>query len=205
MFELLGHITDYLDGLLGTPWLWVVVFLVSGLDALLPFMPSETTVIIVAVLVAASPARLALLVVLASVGALAGDRLGYAVGRRAGPGLLAGMQRGEKGRRMHTWASAQLRTRGDLLIIAGRYIPGGRMASMLTAGALGYPRRRFLLVDAIGTTIWAVYATAIGYLGGVAFTDRPVEGLLLAFGIGIALAVAIELVRRRADRRVPVE
>ncbi|NBH09672.1 DedA family protein, partial [Amycolatopsis sp. SID8362] len=81
--ELLGQVTELLRGALGSPWLWVVVFAVSGLDALLPFMPSETTVVTVAVLLGPDPAQLTLLAAVAAGGAWAGDCLGYAVGRSA--------------------------------------------------------------------------------------------------------------------------
>jgi hypothetical protein len=60
----------YLEGLAGSPWLLVVVFAVAGLDAILPFMPSESTVVAVGV-VAAGTGRphLAALIVAAAGGA----------------------------------------------------------------------------------------------------------------------------------------
>ncbi|MDT4994928.1 MAG: hypothetical protein QOH97_4820 [Actinoplanes sp.] len=39
----------HLDAVAGSPWTLVVVFAVAGLDAVLPFMPSETTVVAAAV------------------------------------------------------------------------------------------------------------------------------------------------------------
>lgn len=88
--ELLEHVTELIRGTLGSPWLWVLVFAIAGLDALLPFMPSETTVVTVAVLIGPDLGRLALLVVVSAAGAWAGDCLGYAVGRAAGPRAVAG-------------------------------------------------------------------------------------------------------------------
>lgn len=99
--ELLGQVTELLRDALGSPWLWVLVFAVAGLDALLPFMPSETTVVTVAVLLGPDPAQLTLLAAVAAGGAWAGDCLGYAVGRAAGPQAIARLQRGPDGRRRH--------------------------------------------------------------------------------------------------------
>ena len=147
MSDVLARVTLELGGVVHTPWVWLVVFLVAGLDALLPLMPSEATVILVAVLVTPMPTLLLLLVVVAAAGAMGGDWLGYLIGR-------------------------------------------------LAAGTLGYPARRVLVVDAIATLVWAAYSTAIGFLGGTAFTERPVAGLMLAFTIGLALTVLIELGRR---------
>jgi membrane-associated protein len=45
---------DVVRAVADSPWVLVVVFLVAGLDALLPLMPSESTVVAVAV-VAAGP------------------------------------------------------------------------------------------------------------------------------------------------------
>ncbi|MFJ1762369.1 DedA family protein [Amycolatopsis sp. NPDC088138] len=194
--ELLGQVTELLRGALGSPWLWVLVFAVSGLDALLPFMPSETTVVTVAVLLGPDPAQLGLLAAVAAGGAWAGDCLGYAVGRTAGPGALERLQRGENGRRRYEWAREQVRHHGGLLIIAARYLPGGRVASALANGSLGYPPLRFVLMDAAGASIWAVYSVLIGLAGGVAFADDPVKGLLLSFTLGLGLVVAIEAGRR---------
>ncbi|WP_329052748.1 VTT domain-containing protein [Amycolatopsis sp. NBC_01488] len=207
--EFLGQITDLLRDALGSPWLWVLVFAVSGLDALLPFMPSETTVVTVAVLLGPDPANLALLAAVAAGGAWTGDCLGYAVGRVAGPRAIARLQRGADGKRRYEWARHQVRRNGGLLIIAARYLPGGRVASALANGSLGYPLRRFVPLDLAGAAIWAGYSVLIGLAGGAAFADEPVKGLLLSFSLGLGLVFAIEAGRRlrsahvaaRSDRR----
>lgn len=208
MLDVLGRMTEFLQGLLPSPWLWAVVFVVSALDALLPFMPSDTTVIVVGVLVVPDPIRLVMLIVIAAAGAFAGDLLGYLIGRRSG-GMLTRMTRDEKGRRRYHWVSRQLRRHGTLLILLARYVPGGRVATMLTAGALRYPTRTFLITETIATVIWAAFFALLGYAGGASFQEHPARGLLLAFGIGLVLAVLVELgrrifVRRRA-RELPVE
>jgi membrane-associated protein len=205
MFELLGRLTEAMHGMIDSPWLWVVVFAVAGLDALLPFMPSETTVVVVGVLIASDPALLPVLILVAATGALAGDYLAYTVARRTGPKVIARMLRSDKGRRHHDWAQTMLTRHGSLLIIAGRYIAGVRSVTMLTAGALNYGTRRFLITDAIGAGMWAVYSALIGFIGGAAFESNPVMGMLLAFAIGLVLAAAIEVGRRIVTRRRPAE
>lgn len=205
--ELLGHVTELLRGALGSPWLWVLVFAVSGLDALLPFMPSETTVVTVAVLLGPDLADLTLLAAVAATGAWAGDCLGYVLGRVAGPRAIARLQRGADGHRRYEWARDQVRRNGGLLIVAARYLPGGRVAGALATGSLGYPLRRFVPLDLAGAAIWAVYSVLIGLAGGAAFADEPVKGLLLSFSLGLGLVFAIEAGRRlrsahaRSDRR----
>lgn len=201
VLDVLNRMTELLAGLLGSPWLWAIVFVVAALDAILPFMPSETTVIIVGVLVVPDAMLLGLLIVLATAGGLAGDWVGYTIGRRSGPAMLARLGQDEKGRQRYEWTQAMIWRHGTLLLTAGRYIPGVRAATMYTAGALGYPVRRFLITDIVGVSVWASYAALAGYLGGATFHDRPALGMLMAFGMGLALAVSIEVGRRLVARR----
>ncbi|MQA08338.1 MAG: DedA family protein [Pseudonocardiaceae bacterium] len=201
MLEFLHDTTTLLAGLLDSPWLWAIVFVVSALDALLPFMPSEATVITVGVLVHPHWTWLTLLVVLAAAGAFAGDCLGYLIGRRAGPRVLEWLRRSARGREAQLWANRQFASRGSLVIAVGRYLPGVRVSSMLTAGILRYPLRRFLPADAAGVLIWAVYAALIGYLGGATFAERPLYGLAVAFALALVLGALIELGRRLLARR----
>src|SRR5947208_4490397 len=90
---------------------------------------------------------------------------------------------------------------GIPLIVACRFIPGGRTAVMLSCGIVRYDRRRFIIATAIAAVIWACYAFFIGRLGGKAFEDKPWAGLLLAFGGTLAVTGLVELVRRLRARR----
>ncbi len=188
MFEQLDRLAEPLQDMLGSPWLWVIVLLVSGLDALLPFMPSETTVVLVAVLIGPNPPLLALLAVVAAAGALAGDCLGYAVGRCAGPRATARLLRGARGRTRHAQAGAMVERHAATLVIAGRFLPGGRVVAALCTGGIRFPVRRFVVLDTVGAGLWALYGTALGGFGGAALTDSPAKALLLASGVGAAVA-----------------
>ena len=201
MLEWLDGYVRLLQGVVDSPWLWLVVFTTAGLDALLPFMPSETTVVTAAVLIGPDPQRLALLALLAATGALAGDVGGHVLGRRAGPRVLRLLLRGEQGRARETWARAQVERHAAVLIVAGRYLPGGRVVSALCTGSVGYPVRRFVAFDAVGTAMWAVMAVTVGALGGAAFAQQPVYGLLLSSAVVLLVSVAVEWGRRhRAGR-----
>ena len=81
-------------------------------------------------------------------------------------------------------------------MIVGRYIPGGRTAATFTAGLTHYPYGKFLAFDAVAAITWAAYASLLGYFGGRFFHDHVWAALLLAFGAAIAVAFAIEGVRR---------
>ena len=83
---------------------------------------------------------------------------------------------------------------------AGSSPPAGTLIT-LTAGTLAYPWRRFALFDAVAAVIWALYAGLLGYFGGKAFEDAPWKGLLLAFGLALAVTGGIELFRWLRRRR----
>lgn len=196
MPELLASLFDVLRDSVDSPMLWLVVFVLSAANAIVPFAPSRTMVLSVAVLVRPHPGLLALLVVLATVGSLAGDCLGYWIGARAGSRILRLFRRGERARRLDARAQRATYRSIGLLIVAGRNLPGGRTAGALVPGSLGFPFRRFVALDAIGSSIWAVYCAVVGVLGGAGFTGHPIVGVLMGSGIAAAVSGAIELGRR---------
>lgn len=196
MLELLDRFVALLQSTVDSPWLWLIVFLVTMLDALVPFSPSETTLVTVAVLVTPQPELLVVLVVVAAVGAFCGDVASHAMGRFAGPGLIARFSRGEKGRERVEWAREKVLQHAALLILVARYLPGGRFASGIATGGIRYPWRKFLVLDGIGTTLWAIYGALVGYIGGRQFADSPGKGLLLAFALALVGVAVVEVARR---------
>ncbi|MFP3989329.1 DedA family protein [Streptomyces sp. E11-3] len=186
--------------LVDSPWFWPVIFVLAGLDAVFPFMPSETAVVTAAVLIGPDADRLGLLTVLAALGALTGDVGGHLLGRRTGPRLAARLLPGERGRERLERARGLVERHAATLIVAGRFVPAGRAVSALATGGTGFPLRRFAALDAIGTSVSAVLAVALGALGGAAFTERPVYGLLASFGAATLISVAVGYVRRSRAR-----
>ena len=94
--------------------------------------------------------------------------------------------------------------RGGVILLAARFLPGGRTATTLACGGIGYPPARFRRFVAAAGLLWAVYTTLLGYLGGRMFADRPLlavlTGLGVAAAVGVVLEVARRLLRRRSDR-----
>ena len=182
-------------------WAYAIIFVLALLDALVPVVPSETSVITAGVVASSGDLSVPLIVLAAAGGAFAGDNTAYLLGRRFGTRIEARFFSGERGRKQIQWAERQLAERGGELIVVGRFIPGGRTAVTLSAGTLAYPWRRFVVFDAGASLIWALYATLLGYFGGRAFEDAPWKGLLLALGIAFAVAGLIELTRWLLKRR----
>jgi membrane protein DedA with SNARE-associated domain len=186
---------------ISSPVSYLIAVLVPALDALIPVLPSETAVIALGVATAgrADP-RIGVLVVLAALGAFLGDNAAYLVGRRFGPAASRWVFAGERGARRHAWARRSLAQYGTRIIVACRFIPGGRTAVTLTCGLIGYPRRSFVLATALAGAVWASYAFAIGRLGGQAFEGRPWAGLLVGLGLTVVVSGVIEAARRLLRR-----
>jgi membrane protein DedA with SNARE-associated domain len=182
-------------------WAYAIIFVLAFLDALVPLVPSESSVITAGVVASTGDLSVPLVVLAAAAGAFAGDNTTYLLGRRFGRRIEARFFSGERGRKQIQWAERQLNERGGELIVIGRFIPGGRTAVTLSAGTLGYPWPRFALFDAAAALVWALYATLLGYFGGRAFEHAPWQGLLLALAVAFAVAGGIELVRWLLKRR----
>ncbi len=184
----------------GSPASYLIAVLVPALDALIPLLPSETAVIALGVATAGSAdPRIAVLVALAAFGAFLGDNAAYLVGWRFGPAVSRRIFAGERGARRRAWAQRSLEEYGIRIIVACRFIPGGRTAVTLTCGLIGYPRRSFLLGTGLAGVLWASYAFFIG-LGGQAFEGRPWAGLLVGLGLTLAVSGMIEAARRLRRR-----
>jgi membrane-associated protein len=176
---------------------YVIAILIPALDAIIPVLPSETTVIALGVATAgSSDPRIALLVACCAAGAFLGDNLSYLLGRRFGPWADRRFFPGAKGARRRAWAERSLEQYGMPLIMVCRFIPGGRTAVTLCCGIIGYPRRRFVVATAVAGSIWAVYSFFLGRLGGKAFADRPLAGFAVAFGVTVVVSALVEVIRR---------
>jgi membrane-associated protein len=182
-------------------WAYLIVFLLAYFDALVPVVPSETSVITAGVVASQGDLNLMIIVAVAAGGAFLGDNTAYFIGSRFGTRINERFFSGEKARRRVQWAQKQVTERGGELILIARFIPGGRTVVTLSCGTLGYPWRRFVIFDAAAALGWALYASLLGYLGGHAFEKAPWKGLLLALGIAFAVAGAVEVIRWYLKRR----
>jgi len=194
-----GHFTSLVAE--GAGWAYLILFMFAALDAILPIVPSEASLITAGSVAANGGLEIPLVIAVAAAGAFLGDNTAYLLGRRFGERAQRRFFSGEKGQRRVKWAETQLKERGGELIIVGRFIPGGRTLVALTAGSVRFTWRRFATFDVIAALVWALYAGLLGYAGGHAFENHPWAGLLLAFGIAIVVSVGSEVVRAYLKRR----
>lgn len=182
------------------PVTYLVVLGAAGGDVLFPLIPSETIVITAGVLAAQGDLHIWLIVPLVALGAFVGDNISYLLGRWIGDPVARWLFRGERAGRRLAWAEGAVERRGGLLIVVGRFIPGGRTASTFASGTLEMPYLRFARADAAAALIWAMYSSMLGYVGGASFKDSLWKPLALSLGLA-AVAAAVTEAWRRVQRR----
>ncbi|WP_114855661.1 DedA family protein [Brachybacterium sp. YJGR34] len=201
----MDSVLHLVEVVMASPWLYAVLFLVVAVDSVFPVLPGETVVVTAGTyaIVQDSPALWLLLPVTVAA-AVCGDLTAHHVGRGAGP-LAQRLRRNRMGDRLFTWAEDGLRTRGGAIIVTARFVPGGRTATSITSGMIGYPRGKFLAFSLLAATAWAIYYIGLGMAGGYLFRDQPLLGVVIGVGIALVLSTIIERVRvrrmRRAQRR----
>ena len=184
-----------------SPWLLPALFLLVVGDAFLVVLPSETVVVALAALAGATGSPpLAPIVVVAAAGAIVGDALCFAIGRRAGTDRWR-WQRMRPVRSAIDRARRAVLTRPAVLIFTARYVPFARIAVNLTAGASGLPLRRFLPLSAAAGIAWALYNTVVGAFFGAVLAELPVLAVAISVVVAIALGLAIDALVARALRR----
>ncbi len=202
-------ITEFFDSLKefsSSPWFYVIIYVIAVLDSVLPIVPSETLVIIGGVSAGLGDLSIVLVVLAAGLGAFTGDNMSYLIGRRASVAVTRRYERTEKGKRRLETVIHQIHERGGLLLITARFIPGGRTILTLSCGITRQDRKWYATWIGIAATIWALYASLLGFIGGKTFEENHTLAFVVAFGTAVSVTVVIELVRagiKRLRRRTP--
>jgi membrane protein DedA with SNARE-associated domain len=196
-------IMDYVEGAMGSPWVYLALLAFAMIDGFLPAVPSESLVVSAGVFAASGEPNLVGIIAAAALGAFAGDHISYLIGRTAGGRVLRrGQPAGRKARALER-GRGLLEERGGTILVVCRYIPGARTAITLTAGAVAYPLRSFSLFDGMAALSWGTYSALIGYVGGAAFEDDPFKGLALGLGLALTVALLVEVARHLRRRPAP--
>jgi len=198
---------DLLVGIADSPWLFPVLFTFVVLDAFLVIVPSETAVVALAALSGATgtPA-LALIIPVAAIGAIVGDSICFSIGRRVGLDRWRWQRRPRIARALARVQGAVL-ARPAVLIFTARYIPFGRIAVNLSAGAVGLPYQRFLPLSAAAGVTWSLYNVGVGLTFGSILREQPLLAIVISVTVAICIGVLVDtiagrILARRARRKV---
>lgn len=189
---------------------WLVLTVVCLLPALEAstflglVVPGETAVIIGGVVAHAGGLPLWAVMLAAAFGAVVGDQVGFVVGRRFGPALLARLPRRLRRPEQIERTLALIRRRGAVAVILGRWTAAFRALMPGIAGMSRMSRSHFTLANVVGGAIWAVLVAGGGFLAGASYHLLAQRlGLVSAVLLGVlVVTVTIALVvRHRRHRR----
>jgi len=201
-----GVSPESLLGSSGSWALWITAAIIFAECALLLgfFLPGDTLLFGIGVLVATDVIdhHIAVVCLVLSLAAVAGNAVGYELGRGLGPALL------ERPRRSLVTAGQLARTRaffdrhGPWAIVLARFVSVVRTLITVVAGVARMPRRTYLCYSAVGGVAWAAGLTALGYgLGKVPFVRDHVQPhldlVILALVVATLVPIGIHVLRGR--------
>ncbi|WP_104117905.1 DedA family protein [Arthrobacter sp. B1805] len=201
----LNGISDFVLAAAEQPWVYLLVLVCCVVDGFFPPIPSESVVVGLASLVITQGIPNPwLLILVAALGAFLGDNIAFLLGRGIGTTRFRWMRR-PRMQRSFTWAGNELAKRAASLILVARFIPIGRVAVNLTAGATGYSQRRFVALTALSGVVWAAYSVGIGAVAGTWFQHNHLLGVAVAIAIAVVIGVVVDRVISLVRGSTPLE
>ncbi|WP_328526804.1 DedA family protein [Kribbella sp. NBC_00359] len=201
MTDLMEIARHLLGVAMASHWLLLILFAAAAIDAVFPVVPSEGMVVTAGMAAAAGHQNLLLVITVAMVGSVIGESTCYFMGRGSGPALHRWMKRQERRQQMYDKVSGALHSRGGLILMTVRYIPGARMVATLTAGATRYSFKKFIVFTFFGVTVAYTYVALLGYLGGDAFAHDSLKALAFSLSLAAVIGLLVETSRRIAVKR----
>ncbi|MFD5328847.1 DedA family protein [Streptomyces sp. NPDC127092] len=186
------HVQEWLETIPAVA-VYALVGVVIGLESLGIPLPGEI-VLVSSALLASQHGEINpyVLGACASAGAIIGDSIGYAIGRRGGRPLLTKL--GKKFPKHFSDANIALAERsfekwGMWAVFFGRFVALLRIFAGPLAGVLRMPYWKFLIANVFGGILWAGGTTAVIYSVGIV-----AEAWLKRFSwLGLVLAVLVGL------------
>ena len=202
---------EFLIHFFGPYALWGVAFIIFAECGLFAILPGDSLLFTVGLFVAlgAIDHELWFVCIVLTIAAVAGNAVGYFLGRLIGPPLFR-ERRGLPGKifkqsyvtKTHEFFDKY----GNRALILARFVPIVRTFVTLVAGVGKMDFRRFIAYTAIGGVLWACGVTILGYyLGQVPFIHNNIEVVLILIVLVSVIPMAVEflLARRRAKRAAP--
>jgi membrane-associated protein len=164
------------------------------------FLPGDSLLFITGMFVAQGfiHHNLAVVCLLLTLAAIAGNLVGYAIGYRAGPAIFnrddSRLFKASYVARTHQFFDKH----GVKAIVLARFVPIVRTFITVVAGVGRMPFRSYAIFSTIGAILWATGVTVLGYfLGRIAIIRDNVEVILIVVVLVSVTPIAIEALRHR--------
>lgn len=192
-------------------WAALVLGVITFLESLVlmgAFVPATALMVMAGGLVAAGVLEPLPVLFACMLGAVLGDSVSFAIGRRLGPGALR-HPLFRKQRRGVARTRLFMRRYGVASIFVGRFFGPLRAFVPVMAGMLGMGQRTFQVANIASAAVWVPVILAPGYFAarGLAQLEELTEGdiITLAAAGGVIVSAALwcgwRILRRRTARR----
>jgi membrane-associated protein len=198
--RLIALLSTVFTGWYGYLLLFGIVFAETGLLVGF-FLPGDSLLFTVGVVAGAGQLDLVTINLVLIVAAIAGDAVGYWLGRKTGPAIFDRPDSRLFKREHLERTQAFYEKHGGKTIIYARFVPVIRTFAPFVAGVAGMKYSRFLSFNIFGGIGWVVAMTVLGYwLGSVPLVRAHFEKVILGIIFVSVLPVFVEMWRsRRAE------
>ena len=190
-FRDLYHLLSDLPTLIkwgGYVGLTTIVFTETGL-LIGFFLPGDSLLVTAGLLASQGFLNVYIMGALLTVAAIAGDSVGYSIGRAAGPRLFK-REDSFFFNKKHLYRAHDFYLRhGGKTIVIARFVPILRTFAPVVAGAANMPYRRFIYFNIAGGLLWIWSMLMVGYVLG-----RYIPGIEHHIDKVIILVIALSLV-----------
>ncbi|MGW0362797.1 DedA family protein [Streptomyces sp. NPDC002990] len=202
------HIQEWLETIPALA-VYLLVGLVIGLESLGIPLPGEI-VLVSSALLASQHGDIdpVVLGVCATVGAIVGDSIGYAIGRRGGKPLLERLGRRfpkHFGPDQVAMAERSFEKWGMWAVFFGRFVALLRIFAGPLAGVLHMPYWKFLIANVFGGILWAGGTTAVIYSVGIVAEPWLKRFSWLALTLAVLFAITVTVVLRMRMKKAVEE
>ena len=193
---------EHLIEAFGTIGLFAIVFAESGLLVGF-FLPGDSLLFTAGLLASEGTLNFPLIVVGCALAAIAGDQVGYVIGRRAGPALFRRPDSRFFHKRNAERAKEYFDKNGPKTIILARFIPVIRTFAPVVAGVGQMNYRKFVTYNVVGGILWGSGVTTAGYLLGESIPDidkwlLPIIGVIVMISF---IPIGLELLKAYRNRK----
>ena len=182
--------------------LLLVVFVESGLLVGF-FLPGDSLLFTAGLLINTQDVLpLWLVLVTVPLAAIAGDQVGYLIGKKAGPHVFNRPDSRFFQQEYVDKSYAFFEKYGARTIVLARFVPIVRTFAPVVAGVSRMRYRTFVTYNVIGGVLWGVGVTLLGYfLGQIEFVADNIEPIILLIIALSVLPIVIEVLRARREHR----
>jgi membrane protein DedA with SNARE-associated domain len=196
-------------------WGYLAIFILVVLGNVGVPVPEEAVLALAGFLTWKKELRLPIVLLVGIFSAVAGDNLGYWVGRRYGRAAIERYGRklfitSEQLAAMHRFVNRY----GQLAVFLARFIPGVRFMAGPITGTAGMPFPRFFLANLAGGAIYVPVIVGFGYAVGLGFgeyiyglerifakAEHIVVGAILILTVASLAWRALKTTRLRRDQK----